>query len=323
MEPLTLSPIIAAEASGPPEPLRLSAAELLHYASLLSGLGAWSSSLPDDQAPVERKDGSRQEVLGRTCIDAGSSMMFSVVAPGRRSLRVLSRLRAPVEHSDGPPIERSDGALAAGVISWQRLHRQAGKPLERWHSETYLGEPPDIWARIEMCARRVDGLERFRRAHAVLGPRGRIYSLSYRLDGPPEATMSWRLDRFFRLDETLDLLGFPGAWKAAAWVWEELLGFPASLRTGPWSILLPLHNTEPRLRIGSTNWARLPEGAEKRRRLAGLVERLGGDGRYAQALYKLIEEAGRSGRRPAIGRAVEVELEGSQVVTAEFFLCVP
>jgi hypothetical protein len=288
---------------------KLKAAELLRYASLLSGLGipSYSSTGGQPGALLADLEGAHQEVEGRTCIDAGSSLMFSLVAPGKRSLRVLSRLEQPTP----------------GVVSWQRLHQQVGQPPERWRSETYLGEPAAIWDRIQAAARRAGGLERLQRAHAVLGPRGRIYSLSYRLDDLPEATVSWQLDRFFRLDETLERMGFKGAWEAAAGIWEAILGFPASLRTGPWSILIPLCGPELRLRIGSTNWARLPEGAEKRRRLAGLVERLGGDGRYAQALYQLIEGAGRTGRRPAIGRAVEVELEGSQVLAAEFYLCMP
>lgn len=294
---------IPAEPVPPLEQPKARAAQVLRYASLLCGLG------PQTGEVTSGSDWGRTAPLaqGRTCIDAGSSLLLSVAAPGGRSLRAVSRLGLP----------------SKDIVIWQRFHKRAGEPVERWRSESYLGEPADTWGRVESAARRVGGLERLRQAHSVLGPRGRIYNLSYGLGERLKATVSWQLDRFFRLDEALEQLGFKGAWGQAAGIWEDLLGFPASLRTGPWSVLIPLHDPGPRLRIGSTNWARRAEDVEKRRRLAALVEQLGGDGRYAEALYKLIEGAGRAGRRPAIGRAAEVEILGDQIVGAEFFLCVP
>jgi hypothetical protein len=75
--------------------------------------------------------------------------------------------------------------------------------------------------------------------------------------------------------------------------------------------------------VGSTNWARQIEVPEKRRRLVTLVERLDGDRRFAEALYKLVESAAGSGRSRPVGRAVELEFVDSGVNVSEFYLCVP
>jgi hypothetical protein len=84
-----------------------------------------------------------------------------------------------------------------------------------------------------------------------------------------------------------------------------------------------LHVDAPRVRIGTTCWARTIEDVDKRRRLAALVHQLGGDARFAEGIYKLIESSGPHHLGSRIGRAVEIELVEDQLEEMEFYLCVP
>lgn len=278
--------------------------DLLFYAALLSGLGARAGRLVGALATGV----NTRPAAGRTCIDAGSPLLFALTAPGERQLRLLSR---------SPDSSRKK-------ISWRRqVYSRAGDG-EAWQVMNFLGEPEAAWALAEGAAGRVPGgRERLRQAHAALGPLGRIYSISWPMEASlARATVSWQVDRGVPLQLALEACGAPGIWKAAAPLWEGLLGYPPSLRTGPWSIQLSLESCA-RLQLGSTNWARRVEDEEKRRRMAALVERFGGDRSYAEALYKLLLDQRTSSRAPHVGRAVEVEFKDEEPVSMEFFLSVP
>ena len=56
--------------------------------------------------------------------------------------------------------------------------------------------------------------------------------------------------------------------------------------------------------------------------MAAIVAQLGGDSRFSEALYKLLDSA-RSDNSTRIGRAVEVELLGDRAINLEFYLSVP
>jgi hypothetical protein len=110
------------------------------------------------------------------------------------------------------------------------------------------------------------------------------------------------------------------AWLPALALWKALLGEPPNPRLGPWSISILLGG-DTRFRLGSTNWARRPEGDEKRRRLGAAIEAWGGDRRYAESLYKLIASVPSRNRPHSIGRAVEIEFSSDgQPLIAEFYL---
>lgn len=277
---------------------------LLHYVALLAGLG------PNVQVVVGEQAGVRHAPAGagRTCIDGGSRLLFSLVAPGERSLRLLTRC---------PQVE-------AGVLPWQRTYYRPSGSIERWYSETYLGEPPSAWSHIASAVDRIGGGATLRQMHGILGPRSQLYAVNWSLDAAtPRVWVGWQLDRTFPISETLAALGYHSAWPTVAAVWQALSGLVPSPRSGPWSISLGFGGDDARLRLGSTKWARQLEDDEKRRRLATLLAHFGGDRRFAEALYKLVVAATPPGRPRAIGRAVEVELVGDQVDQIEVYLCLP
>jgi len=286
-----------------PTPAALEPTALLYYAGLLAGLGAAARSTADHLG--RRLKAAEASDDGRTCIDGGSALMFSLLAPGRRSLRVLVR----------------DGLAVDGVMAWSREYHQPGPVVECWQSETFAGEVPRAWDHALEVARGVSGEERLHRDHRIFGPRGWIYSLSWSTESHA-ASVSWRLDRTSPPEQTLALAGLAASWPVASEILGTLLGQPIGRSTGPWSILRPLDEDSPRVRIGTTSIARLPEDDPKRRRLATLVDRLGGDGRYAEALYKLVDAASPARTVRRIARAVEVEMLGDQFVALEVFLAV-
>jgi hypothetical protein len=287
----------------------LAAADLIYHAALLAGMGPQARTAADQVAAVF--DASPED--RRTCIDAGNPLMFSLVAPNQcrsasRSLRVLVR----------------SGLVEAGVLRWLRTYYLPEGETKCWNTLTYIGEPATAWEHARKAAERTSGLHVLRQMHAILGPRGHLCSVSWPVnEAAAQAWVSWQLDRTLPADKALEALGIGCAWAAAARVWEALLGQPARPRLGPWSISLRLGDGESRMRLGSTNWARCPENPDKRRRLAAVVECQGGDRRYAEALYKLIDSARHSHRPHTIGRAVELEFSGGQLQQAEFYLCVP
>jgi hypothetical protein len=116
--------------------------------------------------------------------------------------------------------------------------------------------------------------------------------------------------------------GLGAAWPVASEFFQALLGH-SLLSRGPWSIQRLLHTDESRVRIGTTCWARTLEDAAKRRRLVALIHRLGGDARFAEGIYKLIESSVPHHLGSRIGRAVEIELAEDQIEEMEFYLCVP
>jgi hypothetical protein len=276
---------------------------LIYHAALLAGMGAAARKITGElNSALQPSQGDE-----RTCIDAGSRLIFSLLAPGPRSLRVLVRR----------------GLVQGGSLPWLRAHYLPRQDPEHWHTLTYMGEPPSAWENARRAAERACALDHLRRTHAILGPYSRIYSVSQTAGtAPPQAWVGWQLDRALPVDKALDLLGIGHAWPLAASFWESLLGSPPHPRFGPWSISLGMGGA-PRLRVGSTNWSRRIEDDEKRRRMAALVERKGGDRRFAESLYKLIQGAARPGRVHAVGRAVELEFFEGRPVQAEFFIRVP
>ena len=293
---------------------------LLRSAALLAGLGRHLPALLPELS-LWNEPAAAQNAGGpaRTCIEAGAGRMLSLAAPGCRALRVQSRL-APA---------------AGGIAPWLRLHASAqGGVLtrERWRTETLAGESPEALPRALAAARRAGAEERLRRCHAYLGAGGRICLVSWSLGrGPARAAVAWALDRTLPPSRALAACGAPDAWPAAAEILSSLIGGwggeRAVERGGPWSLLVEWTGGDgapaPRLRLGTTAWARRPEDGGKRRRLAAAIAALGGDGPFAEALYKLIAAAAPTDSHQRIGRAVEIQIENSRVVGLEAYLRLP
>jgi hypothetical protein len=283
---------------------------LVESAALLAGLGGaidriQSLAIPS-KAPLARTGDGR--AAPRTCVEAGSSLMFTVCAPGARGLRFLSQTET----------------TSPDTIGWLRAHLEPGRVPEIWRTESFVGEPPQAWRRALEAATSVGAEDVLRRAHAVLGPRGRIFSVS-RLLGPADgagASVTWQLDRSRSPIDALEALGWGTAWPTAVEPLRALFGMLPTVRSGPWSLLLPLYGDDPapaRLRIGTACWARHVEDDAKRRRLAAVVDRLGGDAGFAEALYKVLHADAR-GRSARVGRAVEIEVDRDGLRAVEFYL---
>ncbi|MBC8159789.1 MAG: hypothetical protein H7Z42_01105, partial [Roseiflexaceae bacterium] len=177
------------------------------------------------------------------------------------------------------------------------------------------------WARAQEVARQADCEAELRRRHTAIGLRGTIFSVAHAPDAPATGAITWQLDRHIAPRDVLQACGMVAAWPAASALLQELTGAPLFPRVGPWSLAWALGETGPCLRLGSSLWARTPEEPRKARAMAAAVARLGGDGRYAEGLYKLLDSA-RTGHQ-RIGRAVEIELRGAEIIGIEVFLHVP
>lgn len=245
------------------------------------------------------------QAVVRTCIEGRSHHLLSLTAPGERCLHVVFRT----------------GLTRAGTTRWVH-RRETPQGGEGWVTEVFSPGKPEAWTHTQALAQSLGTEGRLRAVHAVLGTRGRILTLS-RGQAPGRASVGWQLDRCASPVEALTACGFGGAWPEAASILKELFGLVPQPRSGPWTIELPLLEADTGLRLGTTAWARCAEDTGKRRRLVALVERLGGDSRYAEALYKLVISARAEGDLPAVGRAVELELAGDGVRSVALFLALP
>jgi len=293
-------------AAGAIDPVIEESATLVYHAALLSGVGARSIEAARTAARSGRGPGSSPAGDGRTCIDGGGRHVFGLLATGARHLRMIAR----------------SGPARDGVLPWTRSYYYPHGVTETWVTETYLGEQPAGWSRARRIAAWVGQSDAFQQAHRVLGPHGHIYSVDW-VSGQsqPSIWIGWQLDRTLTPDQALARLDYADAWPRVSSFWTALLGAtPDPRRSGPWSVRLAFGGP-PRLRVGSTNWLRHPEGEGKRRRLISLVEQYGGDRRFAESLYKLIESAVPTERRRPVGRAVEFEISATHGDSAEFFLC--
>ena len=280
--------------------------KILLCVALLAGLGSQAQSIVaalcnEIHAPA---------LTARTCVDGGNSLMFSLLAPGERSLRVLSRL--------------PESSQIQQVAHWQRVHYLAGDRTERWRTEAFAGETEEAWQRVQALVQKLGREHVMRRYHAALGPLGRIFNISYQLEPEVESGwVSWQLDRHISPQEALAACGVGQSWPVAAELLQHLFGHPIAPQYGPWSIAWSLNEQTPHLRIGTTSWARTFEDVEKRRRLVSLMEQMGGDGRFTEVLYKLLAAERPSGSFTRIGRAIEIELCDNQVRAVEAYLCMP
>lgn len=245
----------------------------------------------------------------RSCVDGGRELLVSVSAPGGRRLGLYAR----------EPEPERDGTARSRWAWWKGSAGDGGQ--SGWRN-LYSGEASGTWADVETATagNDEDALGALRRWHAVLGPNGRIYSLSGTAGGP--VWVAWQLDSRVPVHRALGALDVHG--DAGLAVIATLLGGGPG-GPGPWSFALAVGGDT--WRLGTSRWARSREDHPKRRRLVDAVDRLGGDGRFAEAAYKLVRDCAPGAAGTRVGRAVEVELPiagaAPRPLEAEFFFTAP
>ncbi len=282
--------------------------ELLFHAALLAGHGAAARSLAAAAVRGDAPEGTAAAGV-RTCIDGGHPAMLSVLAPAQRALRLLQ-----------PVATAPDGALDR--VCWQRTNYAGAAPAEQWLTESFRRGSDAGWGEALLLAQALKHEESFRRFHAAVGAYGRIFQLSRRLGGPPQGWVMWQLEHECSPAAVLAACGHAAAWEQAAPLITSLLDGPAA-SGGPWSIAWMPGEEHDRLRLGTTRWAWQYEDADKHRRFAQVCDQLGGDGRFAQALYRLLLGVRSANSFRSIGRAFEIELVDDRVQAVEWYLALP
>src|SRR3990167_9571302 len=268
-------------------------AQTLYRAGLLAGLG--TGAAPGAVAP-----GLSAAAPGlNTCIDGGSGLLFAVSAPGRRCLRVWTQQAAT---GDTQPWTAWHGSRAVGTVHIA----SAGLVPARW------GLPEPAGAR-----------------HAALALAGRLYRVDRAERGAgetaagPPTWWAYQLGRHADPGPVLEQLGCAQAWRQIEAVWARLLGRPLPRRSRPWSVSLPGAEgpaADSPVRTASSLWALAPEMPEKYARLADTVAHWGGDGRYAEALYKLLTQAVAGDRPRIVGSALEITVRPDGALLAIDFV---
>ncbi|MGS5089674.1 hypothetical protein ACVC7V_24590 [Hydrogenophaga sp. A37] len=241
------------------------------HAGLLAGLGPRAFGLQAEG------DALATDLSFRTCIEAGSGALVAVQAPGARRLHLWTQRPAEpgvqqwTHWLDGQAV----GEVLIGAPGWQP---------QRWG-----------WDRPE---------------HGLHHRAGELAAL-YRIDADQAADpwFAYHLPRHAEAADALGALGLSAAWATVAGVWETVLGRPLPARSRPWSLSLQgVDGAAPALRVASSLWALVPETRDKCERLAQAVHTLGGDGCFAQALYKLLAPDAPDQSARVIGAALEIGL---------------
>ncbi|MEZ4514275.1 MAG: hypothetical protein R3C62_20565 [Chloroflexota bacterium] len=349
--------------------------DFLFQAALLAGLGRQAGEVV--RMAVQAANGrfaNHPNHLDRSCIDAGSTLLLGLAAPGNRQLRLVQRLADGEDggqrwlHTQFGTDDRRPTTDDETINSCFRppssvLRQSSACSRTRQLTAVYLHNPAAAW-NAALCLSQTHAAEdAFRRAHAVFGSRGRIFKCEQPLAGQtedggrktegdpssalrrpsskpttnhrppttedhpssvvrrPSSWITWQLDRQTTPTDALTAYGLPQAWTAVSATLAPLFGQPLSPRSRPWSVSVSLAEPD-RVRVGTTAWARQPEEPGKHQRLAQTVEQFGGNGRFAEALYKLALTTQPPSLTTRIGRAVEVELWRGEVVGMEMYCCI-
>lgn len=240
----------------------------------------------------------------RSCVDGGTPLLFALRAPGAPRLCALHR-------------DQQSAAL------WHTKEYMGAEVARRGEqiTEVLLGvaEP---WARVLAHASSAQRESLRSLDHALCGY-GRLFRYSARVDADgrsAELAVTWQLDRQSDAAAALAACGAADALGAAAPILQALLGQQGLPR--PLSLCFPLDGRGA-VRIGTTAWARAAEEDDKIQRLAHVMQLLAAEPRFARAVYKLLRGARAGDARHRIGRAVEIEVVGPQVLHADFYLSAP
>ena len=277
--------------------------DLLFRAALLAGLGSRSRSIVTTPNTTRTAHPSQ-----RTCIDAGSPLLLSVKATGQRSLRVFRQVPTTTPDSNFP--------------RWIGTHFAPNGTTAYSMTDTFFRNQTAAWEHTLAFAKSADRLAQFHHYHAILGLKGRLFQTSYESNSSESAHwVTWQLDRATSPVDAITACHSAASSDAIQHL-QDLFGRSILPRSGPWSLSCNLDASNPHLKLGTTLWARFSEAAGKHHRMAAIVAQMGGDSRFSEALYKLLDSA-RFNQSTRIGRAVEVELLGDRAIDLEFYLSVP
>jgi len=283
--------------SAPIEPV-----DLLFRAALLAGLESRARSVITTLDTTQIDHFSQ-----RTCIDAGNPLLLSIKSTEQRSLRVFRQSPTATHDSNFP--------------RWIGTHYASNGTIAKSVTDTFFRNQTAAWEHALTFAKSADRLAQFHYYHAILGLKGRIFQTSYESNFSESHWVTWQLDRATSPNDAITACQSAASPDAIQHL-QDLFGRSILPRSGPWSLSCNLDASEPHLKLGTTMWARLPEASGKHQRMAAIVAQLGGDSRFSEALYKLLDSA-RSDNSTRIGRAVEVELLGDRAINLEFYLSVP
>ena len=256
----------------------------LDTAPSLVGLAAILTGLGTETPWPVLPEGDLSE---RTCIDAGAGVILAVRAPGRRALDLQVRT-----------------GVTEGVQQWAGI---CALP----------GDMPTVSSRRVWTRREGGPVIDADPSTTVFQGAGRVWSVEYDANGAAVSS-SWQLHRATPVADALARAGFPLAWDVAARAFDAVHGFAASDTSGPWSIARRFDGS-PTLRIGTSRWAWSVDDRAKGVRLADWIASYGGDRAYASALHDLLTRDGVA----RVGRAVEVDVQGDEVVGVSAYLVVP
>ncbi len=283
--------------NSPIEPL-----DLLFRAALLAGLGSRARSIVTtlDTAQIDRAS-------QRTCIDAGNPLLLSVKATEQRSLRIFRQSPTATPDSNFP--------------RWIGTHYAPNGTTAHSITDTFFRNQTAAWEHTLAFSKSADRLAQFHHYHAILGLKGRIFQTSYESNSSESHWVTWQLDRAISPAAAIAACNCAASLDAIQRL-QDLFGRSILPRSSAWSLSCNLDASNPHLKLGTTLWARLPEASRKHHSMAAIVAQMGGDSRFSEALYKLLDSA-RFNHSTRIGRAVEVELLGDRAIDLEFYLSVP
>lgn len=265
--------------------------DLIFRAALLAGLGPQARKAA---AASPLTTGHAREETGKTCIDAGGMMMFSLHSARPGELGILRRLTGGTE----------------GVQPWLWTNYRrvpAGIETDAWNSWIFSGEGKAHFSHVWQAVEKSGEITRFREVHAELGRRGRFVFAIQPVDPPGLPTwIGWQLDKHTRPADALRAIGYGELWPHARKLMQQFLGSTLTDRSHPWSVAVGFGSEGFLVRVGSTIWARQPEIPGKYRRLASCFREIGGDDRTVEAIYKLLLPA-RAEPYTRVGRAIEIE----------------
>jgi len=262
-------------------------------------------------SPKTRKVSLQRLVLGqgagardKTCIEGGESLLVTIRAGTAAGIGIASaKVQKP----------------AKNVRHWKRWSIQ--DPSQTGESLIFGMPNNGDWnlakAHLGDCSSNTHALTELRL-------RGGVYMAT---QSEPETGLSWLsfgLHKGQSPRETLASLGQPKVWMKFSSYLSNLLGRPITERARPWSIAIPVSTTGNEhglIRVGSTNWSRLPENAEKSSMFARQVDDIGGDGRLAEGIYSLVSRYDTSGN--PIGVAAEFDFKNGRLIGSQYTLRVP
>ena len=154
--------------------------DFLFQAALLTGLGRQARLVAQQAA-----NGRFCPHADRSCIDAGSTLLLALAAPGDRELRLVQRLadgedggqrwlHTQIGMTDDGRRTTDDESMNYGLRPSSSVLGQSSPIYQRQElTAVYLRTPTAAWHAACTLSQITATEDAFRRAHAALGPRGR------------------------------------------------------------------------------------------------------------------------------------------------------